>query len=148
VTLGGKPIAWFGELVAGEREARKLRQPVFVAEVDLDALYALPLRRAAARELSRYQAVERDFSFTFPDAMQWDRIVRIIDALAIPELLRLAPIEIFRDAKSTTVPKGHHAILVRCTLQSQERTLREEELAAWSARIIDTLTALGGVMRT
>jgi len=147
-TLGGQPVAWFGELAAGEREARKLRQPVFVAEIDLDALYALPLKRATARELSRYQAVERDFSFTFPDAMQWDRIARTIEALAIPELLRVAPVEIFRDAKSATVPKDHHAILVRCTFQSQERTLREEELAAWSARIIDTLSALGGVLRT
>ena len=148
VTLSGTPVAWFGELSSKELAARKLRQPVFVAEIDLDALYALLLKRATARELSRYQAVERDFSFTFPDAMQWDRIARTIDALTIAELTNLAPIEIFRDAKSATVPKGHHAILVRCTFQSQERTLREEELAAWSAKIIDTLTALGGVLRT
>jgi phenylalanyl-tRNA synthetase beta chain len=147
LTLNGNPVAWFGELAAAEREARKLRQPVYIAEVDLDALYALPLKRAAARELSRYQAVERDFSFTFPDAMQWERIARAIDALAISELVRLAPIEVFRDAKSATVPKGHYALLVRCVFQSVERTLREEELAAWSAKIIDALTALGGVMR-
>ena len=69
--LDGAPIACFGELVASQREARKLRQPVFLAQLDLDALYRLPLRRATARELSRFQAVERDFSFTFADAVQW-----------------------------------------------------------------------------
>ena len=147
VTLDGAAVGCFGELSSKELAARKLRQPVFIAEVDLDALYALPLKRATARELSRYQAVERDFSFTFPDAMQWDRIARTIGELAIPQLLRLVPIEIFRDARSTTVPKGHHAILVRCTFQSQERTLREEELAAWSARVVEALSGLGGVMR-
>ncbi len=148
VTLGSKPVAWFGELAAGERESRKLRQPVCVAEVDLDALYALPLRRATARELSRYQAVERDFSFTFPDAMQWRRVARAIESMPIPELARLTPIEVFRDAKAATVPKDHYALLMRCVFQSTEHTLRDEDLAAWSARIVEALTALGGVMRS
>jgi len=147
VTLASNPIARFGELSTPELAARKLRQPVFIAEVDLDALYALPLKRATARELSRYQAVERDFSFTFPDAMQWARIARTIHELAIAELAHLAPIEIFRDAKSSAVPQGHYALLLRCTFQSAERTLREEELVAWSTRVIESLTALGGVMR-
>ena len=89
--LNGAPIACFGELAASQREARKLRQPVFLAQLDLDALYRLPLRRAAARELSRFQAVERDFSFTFADAVQWRTIAQAIAALAIPELTRLHP---------------------------------------------------------
>ncbi|HEY5055418.1 MAG TPA: phenylalanine--tRNA ligase subunit beta [Acidobacteriaceae bacterium] len=147
VTLEGNAVACFGELAASEREAHKLRQPVYLAEIDLETLYALPLKRATARELSRYQAVERDYSFTFPDAMQWGRIARTIEALAISDLVRLAPVEVFRDAKAATVPKGHHALLLRCVFQSHERTLREEELAAWSAKIVEALTALGGAMR-
>jgi len=146
--LDGRPIAGFGELAASEREARKLRQPVYLAEIDLAALRNLPLRRAAARELSRFQAVERDFSFTFADAVQWRTIADAIEALAIPELGRLAPVEIFRDAKAGTVPAGHYALLLRCVFQSQERTLREDELTEWSARLIEALTALGGTIRS
>ena len=143
--LDGRAIAWFGELAAGEREARKLRQAVYVAEVDLEALYALPLRRATARELSRYQAVERDFSFTFADAVEWGTIARAVEGLGIAEMVRLRPVEVFRDGK--TVAAGHYALLLRCVFQSQERTLREGELVGWSARVIETLTALGGTMR-
>jgi phenylalanyl-tRNA synthetase beta chain len=146
--LGGAPIACFGELAATMRETRKLRQPVYLAEVDLEALYRLPLRRATARELSRFQAVERDFSFAFADAVQWRTIAGTVEALAIPELTRVAPVEIFRDAKSSTVPAGHYALLLRCVFQSKERTLREEELSEWSARLIAALTALGGAIRT
>jgi len=98
--LGGAPIACFGELAASQREARKLRQPVFLAVINLDALYRLPLRRATAHELSRFQAVERDFSFTFADTVQWRTIADAVHALAIPELTRLTPVEIFRDAKA------------------------------------------------
>jgi phenylalanyl-tRNA synthetase beta chain len=145
--LNGREIAWFGELATTEREARKLRHPVYVAEIDVQALYALPLRRATAREISRYQAVERDFSFTFADAVHWDAIEQAIMSLGIVELTRLTPIEIFRDSKATTVPAGHHALLLRCVFQSPERTLREDELSRWSTQAIEALTKLGGVLR-
>jgi phenylalanyl-tRNA synthetase beta chain len=149
--LNGAPIACFGELVASQREARKLRQPVFLAQLDLDTLYRLPLRRAAARELSRFQAVERDFSFTFADAVQWRTIAQAIAALAISELTRFTPVEIFRDARAgspSAAPAGHYALLLRCVFQSTQRTLREDELSEWSSRLIAALTSLGGAIRT
>jgi phenylalanyl-tRNA synthetase beta chain len=151
VLLDGAPIACFGELAANQREARKLRQPVFLAQLDLDTLYRLPLRRAAARELSRFQAVERDFSFTFADAVQWRTIAQAISALAIPELTRFTPVEIFRDARAgspSAAPAGHYALLLRCVFQSTQRTLREDELSEWSTRLIAALTSLGGAIRT
>ena len=49
---------------------------------------------------------------------------------------------------ASAVPAGHYALLLRCVFQSQERTLREEELAQWSARLIAALSALGGTIRT
>jgi phenylalanyl-tRNA synthetase beta chain len=148
--LNGAAVAWFGELAASERETRKLRQPVYLAEVDLAALYKLPLRRAMARELSRFQAVERDFSFTFADAVEWQAIARAIEGLGIAELTRLAPVEVFRDAKAAAGSEsaGHYALLVRCVFQSAERTLREEELTEWSAKVMGALSALGGVLRS
>jgi phenylalanyl-tRNA synthetase beta chain len=63
-------------------------------------------------------------------------------------LTRVAPVEIFRDTKASAVPAGHYALLLRCVFQSTQRTLREEELTEWSARLIAALTALGGAIRT
>ena len=142
--LDGMPIACFGELAAAEREARKLRQPVYLAEVDLEALYRLPLRRATARELSRFQAVERDFSFVFPDAVSWGAIADAIESLGISELRSLRPAEVWRDPKKYP---GVYSLLLRAVFQSQERTLREEELTEWSTRLIAALSSLGGVIR-
>ena len=146
--VGGKPIAYFGELVSAQRESRKLRQPIFLAQIDLVALYRLPLRRTTAHEISRFQAVERDFSFTFADAVQWRTIAEAIHALEIPELTRLSPVEIFRDTKAGAASAGMYALLLRCVFQSVQRTLREDELAEWSGKLIATLTALGGAIRS
>jgi phenylalanyl-tRNA synthetase beta chain len=146
--LNGTPIACFGELAVAQREARKLRQPVYLAVLNLDAIYCLPLRRATAGELSRFQAVERDFSITFADDVPWGTIADSIHALALPELTRLTPVEIFRDAKAGSATAGKYALLLRCVFQSNQRTLREDELSEWSAQLITALTALGGAIRT
>ncbi len=142
--LDNQPLASFGELVASERDKRKLRQPVYLAQLDLKLLYELPLRRVTAHDVSRYQAVERDFSFVLPDTVQFHTIAAAVDALAIPELQSRRPVEIWRDAKNHP---GVYSLLLRTVFQSHDRTLRDEELTTWSQRIIDALTALGGTLR-
>jgi phenylalanyl-tRNA synthetase beta chain len=145
--LNNHPIAHFGELAHSQRDQRKLRQPIYLAQLDLAALYELPLKKVTAHDLSRFQAVERDFSFTFPDTMPWHTIAAAIHALAIPELQRLTPTEIFRDPKGKSVPPSHYALLLKCVFQSNDRTLREDELTTWWSTIIATLTQLGGTIR-
>ena len=147
VLVNNEPIAHFGELAQLQRDQRKLRQPIYLAQLDLEKLYQLSLRKVTARDLSRFQAVERDFSFTFSDTTQWHTIAASIHALNIPELQRLTPTEIFRDPKGKSVPPAHYALLLKCVFQSNDRTLRDDELTAWWSTIIATLTALGGTIR-
>ena len=142
--LNNQPIAHFGELATPQLEARKLRQPVYLAQLDLARLYDLPLKRVTAHDLSRFQAVERDFSFIFPDSLQWHTIAAAIHALAIPELQSLNPIEVWRDQKKYP---GVYSLLLRTVFQSHDRTLRDEELTHWSTQIIEALTQLGGTLR-
>ncbi|MDE1154596.1 MAG: phenylalanine--tRNA ligase subunit beta [Acidobacteriaceae bacterium] len=147
VYLGEQRVAVFGELSASEVQKRKLRQTCVLAEVDAEALYATPLRRPLAQELSRFQAVERDFSFVFPDSVSWSAMEAAVRGLAIAELVRVEPLEIFRDAKGKAVAVGSYSALVRVVLQSAERTLTEEEIGGWAGKIVSALTALGGVQR-
>ncbi len=145
--LHNRPFAPFGELARAEAARRKLRQPVYLATVALEHLLEQPLGRVTARELSRFQAAERDFSFLFPDTMPWRTAAEAIHALSLADLQQLAPLEIFRDPKGRSVPAGHYSLLLRTVFQSESRTLREEELAAHSGRITEALTALGGRQR-
>lgn len=147
LVVDGSTIGYFGELHPEESAKRKLRQPVFVGEIYLDRLFRQPLRQPAAHELSRYQPVHRDFSFLFPDAVRWETVSHALAGLSIAELQEYRPAEIFRDAKGKAVPAGHYSMLVSTTFQSPERTLRDEELHAWSGSIVSALEALGGRQR-
>ena len=145
VLLGDKPIANFGQLSIAESTRRKLRQPIWIAAIDLQTLIETPLRQANAREISRFQAVERDFSFTFPNSVLWGDIAGSIEALGIAELRSIEPIEIWRN--EARFP-GVYSALVRVVFQSNERTLGEEDLMVWPAEIIGKLESLGGKIRT
>ena len=141
--LDGKAIGYFGQLSQAETTRRKLRQPVYLAELALAGLLKFPLRSHTARELSRFQAVERDFSFIFPNAVVWAQVEATIKVLGIAELQRLQPVEVWRDRKFP----GVYSLLTRATFQSADRTLGEAELTEWWAAIISALEALGGVIR-
>ena len=142
--VNGAVVAQFGQIHPEVAAARKLRQDVFLAEFDLEQLYKLGLRPVKFVPLGKYPAVERDFSFVFADRVSFEEISKAITALGLTELREFRPAEIFRGG---SIPAGKYSILLRARFQSGERTLREDEVAQWSGKIVAALTALGGVQR-
>ena len=76
--------------------------------------------------------------------MVFEKIHQAVAGLGLGELCEFVPVEIFRGG---AIPAGKHSLLLRATFQSNERTLREDEVAQWSAKIIRALEALGGTLR-
>ncbi len=144
--LDGATVAWFGQLHPVEADRRKLKQTVLIGEIYLDRLYRQKLRQPLVRELSRFQSVRRDFSLLFPDSTTWTAIEEKLRSLDILELRSFAPKEILRESKS--IPAGHFSLLLGTVFQSQERTLREEELQQFSQQIIAAMESIGGRLRT
>ena len=142
--LDGGMVARLGQLHPEVAAARKLRQDVYLAEVYLDRLYRHDLRPVRYQPISRYPAVDRDFSFLFANEVTFERIRAAVDALRIAELRAFWPVEIFR---AGTVPAGQYSVLLRAEFQSVERTLRDDEVALWSTEIIKALKGLGGILR-
>jgi phenylalanyl-tRNA synthetase beta chain len=142
--MDGEAVAQFGQLHPEIAASRKLRQDVFLAELYVDALYKRGLPELTYQPLPKYPAVERDFSFIFADSVIFEQIQRAVGSLALNELRSFVPVEIFR---SGSVPAGKYSILLRAAFQSNERTLREEEVSEWSSQIIKALEGLGGTLR-
>jgi len=144
VVMDGQTIAVFGQLHPEQATARKLKQEVYVAEIMLDRLYQHRLREPRYQRISKFPAVGRDFSFVFEDAVTFERIQSAISELGLNELQSFVPAEIYRGEK---VGAGKYSVLLHAEFQSQERTLRDDEVAQWSAQIISKLEAIGGVLR-
>jgi phenylalanyl-tRNA synthetase beta chain len=142
--VNGAVVAQFGQIHPEVAAARKLRQVVFLAEFDLDRLYKSGLRPVKFTPLGKYPAVERDFSFVFADDVSFEQMRSAVAAAGVAELREFRPVEIFRGGSIGT---GKYSVLLRVRLQSDDRTLREDEVTEWSAKIVAALTALGGTQR-
>jgi len=144
VLVKGEPLAQFGQIHSDVAGQRKLRQDAFVAEFDLEQLYQCGLRQVHFTPLPKYPAAERDFSFVFEDAVLFEAIQRAVAEVGVAELREFRPAEIFRGG---SIEAGRYSILLRATFQAADRTLREDEVAEWSRKIVEALTGLGGIQR-
>jgi phenylalanyl-tRNA synthetase beta chain len=102
------------------------------------------LRQMKFTPLAKYPAVERDFSFVFADEISFAQIESAVRGVQMQELRAFKPVEIFR---SGSIAAGKYSILLRAVFQSSERTLRDDEIAQWSAKIVAALRGFGGVQR-
>ena len=142
--IDGKVVAEFGQIHPEIATGRKLKQDIFVAELYLDRLYRRGLRSIRYEALPRFPAVERDFSFIFDDAVAFATMGKKVAGLGLRELRSFVPVEIFRGG---SIPTGKYSLLLRATFQSQERTLREDEVSRRSAEVVKALESLGGTLR-
>jgi phenylalanyl-tRNA synthetase beta chain len=141
---GDKSLAAFGCIRGEVARDYKLRQPVWVAEVDLDSLLVSPLRSVTFRGYSKFPAVERDFSLTVPDTLKFQDIEKAVRGVKLEELRDLRAADVFR---GEGIAPGQYSLLLRATFQSATRTLTSDEVADMSQRIVSALAALGARLR-
>src|SRR5260370_20760122 len=133
ISLGGggaaaRPIGLAGQLARRAAERFKLRQDAFVAELELDLLCAgYKAARAALRyrPLSRFPAVERDFSLVLSDGTTFASVVDAIRGLGIVEVSSINAVDLFR---GKTVPEGKFSLPARGPLHTPHATLPNTHL--------------------
>jgi phenylalanyl-tRNA synthetase beta chain len=148
IALTGAGIGHAAQLARRVADRLKLRQDVFLAELQLEPLYTAIAARKESRRyepLPRFPAVERDFSLLLADGTAFADVVSAIRSLSIPELASVEALDLFRGKK---VPGGKYSLLVRVTFQSREATLTDAQTSDFSSRIVDTLEKkLGAQLR-
>ena len=140
----GTTLVRFGQLHPQAAAALKFRQDIYIADIALEKILGLPVHAPRYQRLSRYPAVERDFSFLFAKSVSFGQIESAVRALKVSELRTVSPAEIYSGDK---MEAGKYSILLRVTFQSNERTLRDDEIGQWSAQIVAALKSLDGVQR-
>jgi phenylalanyl-tRNA synthetase beta chain len=148
VFLGEEEIGAAGKLARRVAERLKLRQEVFLAELQIEPLHSGIRMMQHARtyfSLPRFPAVERDFSLLLADGTAFSEVVKTIRALHITEISSIEAADLFR---GKNVPAGKYSLLVRVTFQSREATLTDAQTSEFSAKIIAALEKnLGAQLR-
>ncbi len=141
----GQALVDFGRIHSEFTQFYKLRQDVWLAEVDLEKLLEFPLPARAFRAFSRFPSVERDFSLLVPEGKEFRELEKTLLGLKLETLQSLQPMEEFRGG---TIEKGKYSLLLRVTFQSPSHTLTSEEVVEASRQLLEALKGLGIHLRT
>jgi phenylalanyl-tRNA synthetase beta chain len=132
VSLKGHVIGHLGEVSEKVREAYDLPAPVFVAELDLDALRECATEEAQYRPVSRYPAVTRDVAFLLPRDVPAEKAESLIREAAGDDLETLALFDAF---EGEPLPKGQRNLAFSLSFRRPDRTLTDEEAEADMERV-------------
>jgi len=149
--LGGRfadadgTLVVFGQLSREIAAGHKLRQAVWLAEVDFQRLLARPLRAPTFRAYSKFPAVERDFSLILPDGVRYSEVEQAVRSSLETAVQSFQPVDVFRGG---SVPPGHYSLLLRVVFCSLSHTLTSEEVEQLSQRLVEALEPLNIRLRS
>ncbi len=136
ISLNGTAIGTIGRLSDEIAAAYKFRQPVFVAEVDLQTLLAAAEQKIIYRPLPIYPSSVRDISLLVKRRVGFADIQKTI-AKQNYELCR--SIEFVDVYEGKGVADDERSITIRLAYRNDERTLLDEEVETVHAQILKVL---------
>ncbi len=128
----GKSVAGrLGKVDASIADHYDIDLPLFVAEINLDALPAG--KKAKFQPLPEFPGVERDLVFLFDRS---DRVEAILQAVRKAGGKLLTDARVFDRYTGQGVPEGKVSLGIRFALQDPKRTLTQEDSDSVSAAIV------------
>jgi phenylalanyl-tRNA synthetase beta chain len=135
--LAGKGSAgYFGLLHPGVARQLKTRAPVWLAELDWEAIAGLsraPWEVAKFKAWPPFPSIERDFALLVPSGVTVDKITQVATKSGKP-LAKVA--KVFDIYRGSQVAEGMTSVAVRVIFYDESRSLQETEAEAASAQIL------------
>ena len=142
IVINGRPVGVLGVISEKLRHPYRLTTQMALAEMDLAALVKRTDAVAKIQAVAQYPAVTRDVAFTAGEDVTHEAVLKCIRRAAPAELTDVGIFDIF---KSKDLGKGRSSFGYSLTFRSQERTLKDDEVNAAFARIVQALKTLPGV---
>ena len=136
ISVNGNPVGTIGRLNEEISANYKYRQPVYVAEIDLQAVLSKPPGPVRYAALSKYPSIVRDVSFTVSRDITFDSLRAAVSEQGI---------ELCRDIRFVDLYEGkglgtnERSLTIRLEYRSDERTLIEDEVEEVHTQLVRTL---------
>ena len=130
---GAREVGRFGEVALAVREAFDLSVPVFLAELSLTALLALPRETVQYQPLPRFPAVQRDLALVVPAEVTAGEVEAAIRGMKLPLLRQVTLFDVY---EGDQIGAGRRSLAWSLTYQAPDRTLTDREVNELHARII------------
>ena len=130
--------------VMGRVHPAKLKEAVYVLEIDLDKLLDKKVGKMKYKEISKYPSVKKDLAFIVEKQVTAEQIAKAIKKAAGSLLLGSQVFDVYT---GTGIEEDKKSIAYSLELGAQDRTLTDEEINQVLEKIITTLEKQGAMLR-
>lgn len=142
ILLNGNPVGTIGRLNDEISQNYKFKQPVFVAEVDLQTILAANEQTVLYKPLPIYPSVQRDVSFLVKRHLSFAEIKQAIETQGFELLKKVEFVDVF---EGKGIADDERSLTIRLEYRSDERTLLEEEVEKIHGAILQSLEETFGI---
>ncbi|MEP7036839.1 MAG: hypothetical protein ABI891_00710, partial [Acidobacteriota bacterium] len=136
VVLNGKKVGTIGRLSDEIAQGYKFKQPVFVAEVDLQNLLEAKELDVLYKPLPIFPSIVRDVSLLTKRSVGFADIKKTIETESFELLRKVEFVDVY---EGKGMADDERSMTIRLTYRSDERTLLEEEIEKIHAGILQNL---------
>jgi phenylalanyl-tRNA synthetase beta chain len=139
--IGGETVGVFGAISSPLLEKFKLKQPVYLAEIDFEGMTPFAFSPIYYESLPRYPSAERDISIVVNQNLPYQAINKGILNLGIPELMQISLNDVYKGEK---IPAGKVSLTLRLTFQDREKTLTVDRVQGFIDTVLSFLNKTYG----
>ena len=136
VQLGKLSLGVMGQVSPPLARRYDLRDPVWLAELNLDMLLARRNRSKAFKSLPIFPSVRRDVAMIVPENLMHDAVLQVVKQTK-PQ--NLEGVELFDVFRGKNVPDGQKSMAYAFTYRNPERTLTDAEVNAAHQAVVEQL---------
>jgi phenylalanyl-tRNA synthetase beta chain len=136
IQLGKFELGQFGQLLPALAKQYDLRDPVFLAELNLDLLLARRNTSKSFKPLPNFPAIRRDVALIVPEPTTHEAVLQVIKQAKPANLESVDLFDIFR---GKNLAAGQKSMAYALTYRSSKRTLTDAEVNAAHEKVIEQL---------
>ncbi len=132
----GKKVGYFGKIHKTILKNYDISQDVYYAELDCDYLASLPERKYETKEVSKYQAVERDIAVVVDEKVSNAELISAIKSACGKIFYDVQLFDVYRNA---VIGNDKKSLAYKIVFMSDEKTLTSDEINAAVNKVLKSL---------
>lgn len=136
ILIDGTPMGIIGEVHPEVLSNYRLKQPVFIFELNLGTLIPMIPVIRSSKEVPKYPSVNRDITIICDNAIEAGHILGIIEGMNEQLVERTILFDIY---DGDPIPEGKRSLSIRVIYRSPSKTLKDKNVTKLHKKITDEL---------
>ncbi|MDT8440823.1 MAG: phenylalanine--tRNA ligase subunit beta [Desulfuromonadales bacterium] len=136
VRCGGALLGTLGELHPATARAFDIQQPLYLCDLDVEAMLAARSGQPAFQAISRFPDVLRDSAFLVDESVSAAEVFAVLDRVRLKDLESCILFDLYR---GEGVPSGKKSLAIRARYRALDRTLTDELVQRLHGKLIKAL---------